>query len=333
MNQGFTDFEGPGDGVTCTAANLNATNRGILTGTWSVDGTGAAMKFATAAARGLLFHGGPLADDSIILPDAGTLGVEYDTDSGTSYITRHIAGVGNTVDGDEFSWGCFFFSDLPNNDASNLDPLTVYSLGGVNFANAKYLQSPGGNRCFQLEVGSGGASNGGGNSSVEVAASTWYWVAIIYRVTGNHELRIYNLAGELVGAIVETSSGLGGRASYVAIGQASSNTPTAGRVCRFDSFLFDLAGTWPLLPGSTGDFLRLNQTANASAVTELVRRAAVTNGVAGTLADAIIQHSGPYPSHPDTEFVYAKHGTPQKHVYVFEGTLTLAQAQAARDDL
>lgn len=328
MNQGFTDFEGPGDAVTCTASNLNATNRGILTGTWSIDGTGTAMKFALAAAMGLLYTGGPLADDSIVSPGAGTMGVRYSTDSEKAYITRHVAGIGNTVPNDEFTSGIWFRSDLPDNDASNLDVYTVYGLGAVNFANAKYLQSPEGNRCFQLEVG-----GGGGTDNIEVLANTWYWLEIRYRngAGAQHELRIYNTSGELVGTLSETGNNAG-KASYISIGQASDNIPTPGYFCDFDSLLFDYDGG-EVLPGSLADFARMNQTANTDPVTELVRRAAVVNGVAGTIADAIIHHSGPYPRHPEKGYAYAKHGTPQKYAYVFPGTLTLGQAQVSRNAL
>lgn len=78
------------------------------------------------------------------------------------------------------------------------------------------------------------------------------------------------------------------------------------------------------------DSLSLNQTENTSPVTELWRRGVAPDG---PLADAIIQHSVDYPSQPVNDFVYAQHGSLQRHVYVFSGTLTLAQAQAARDAL
>lgn len=78
------------------------------------------------------------------------------------------------------------------------------------------------------------------------------------------------------------------------------------------------------------DSLILNQTANSSPVTELVKRAVVTDGDAGALTEEVIHHSGDYPSQPENGYAYAKHGTGQKHVFVFEGTITLAQALANR---
>lgn len=43
-----------------------------------------------------------------------------------------------------------------------------------------------------------------------------------------------------------------------------------------------------------------------------------------------MQHSGDYPSQPENDFVYAKHGSAEKHVFVFPGTITLEEAIAAR---
>lgn len=79
----------------------------------------------------------------------------------------------------------------------------------------------------------------------------------------------------------------------------------------------------PWLP----DALTLNQTANASPVTELYQRCPLGATVP---ADEVIHHAGNYPRQPDKDYVYAKSGTPQKNAYVFPGTLTLGQAQAAR---
>lgn len=259
MNQRFADFEGPADGTTCSAANLLATTRGGSAGVWTVDGSGADMKFASAASKGLVYPA-LLGDGTIIQPNVGALGVQYLTDSVVSYLVWHLAGVGNPVAADDTSAGCWFFSDLANTDESNLDVFTIYSLGAVNFCNAKFLGAPSGlTRCFQLEVG-----GGGGNSSVNVTASTWYWLSLIYRKTGNHELKIYRLNGsilELVGSIAEVSSGVN-RASYIAIGQAASNVPTTGKVVNFDSLLVDFDATYPLLPGTptSGVVTTLNAT-------------------------------------------------------------------------
>lgn len=324
MTQYFVDFEGPADGTTCTAANLLATTRGGLSGTWSVDGAGADMKFEADATRGLLYHGGPLADDTVILPDAGTLGVQYLTATGTSYIVLHLAGVGNSIAGDNCSAGVWIKTNLLDNDTSNIDLFTIYALSGTNFVNAKQrIAGSGLVRCFELEAGAGGGPPSG---VVDTPTATWYWVTLLYRKTGNHEIQIWSEAGALVGSITSASNGVA-KPSYIAIGQASSNTPTTGYYVNFDSLLIDTDATWPLMPGATGDFLRLNQTANTDPVTELWKRAAAPSTAP---TEEIIQHSGDYPTHPDLDYVYAKHGTPQKHVYVFEGTLDLATATAAR---
>lgn len=244
-NQGFVDFEGPADGTSCTAANLNACIRGGVTaGTgWSTQGTGAAMKFASAANKPLLTPTGPMLDGTSIAAGLGSFGVEYDTDTGTSYLRWDLNGPNGQIDSDDLSCGIWIFSDLANNDESNLDVLTIYGPSGSNFANAKFLGAPSGlTRTYQLEVG-----GGGGNSSVDVPTATWHWHALRYRRVGNHEQSIYNTAGSLVGGISEVSNGAG-RPSYIAIGQASSNVPTAGKVVRFDSLKVDFTGRWPLLP-------------------------------------------------------------------------------------
>lgn len=81
-------------------------------------------------------------------------------------------------------------------------------------------------------------------------------------------------------------------------------------------------------PAIAGDILTLTQRANSGPVTELVKRAAVVAGVAGTLTREVIHHSGRYPSQPENGYVYAKHGAADKHAYVFRGTLTLEEALA-----
>lgn len=245
LNQGFVDFQGPANGTTCTTANLNACIRGGVTSGvgWLTQGTGAAMKFATAANKPLTNSVGPLFDGTTIAAGAGTLGVQYLTASDNSYLRWDLNGENGAIDSDDFSAGIWIFCDLPNTDLSNMDVFTVFAPSGLNFCNVKWLIAPvGTTRCFQLEVG-----GGGGNSHIEVATSTWYWLSLRYRKTGNHELRVYNAASALVGTIQEVSNGVG-RASYVALGQSSSNTPTTGFVINFDSLKVSFDGTYPLLP-------------------------------------------------------------------------------------
>lgn len=79
----------------------------------------------------------------------------------------------------------------------------------------------------------------------------------------------------------------------------------------------------------TGDQLVVTQVANASPVTELWLRGALTSGVSAPLAYYLVQHSGPYPTQPDNNFVYARFGTPQDNVYVFQGTISEAEAIAS----
>jgi hypothetical protein len=78
-----------------------------------------------------------------------------------------------------------------------------------------------------------------------------------------------------------------------------------------------------------GDILTVTQVANAAPVTELWKRGALTSGVAAAPSHYLVQHSGPYPTQPDNNFVYQRFGTPQDHVYVFEGTISEAEAIAS----
>lgn len=78
-----------------------------------------------------------------------------------------------------------------------------------------------------------------------------------------------------------------------------------------------------------GDDLVLNQVTNSSPVTELWLRAPVVDGVAGFFEYYVFAHSGDYPSQPVNGFAYARFGTPQDHVYVFQGTVTEEEAVAS----
>lgn len=79
----------------------------------------------------------------------------------------------------------------------------------------------------------------------------------------------------------------------------------------------------------TGDVLVVTQVANTDPVTELWLRGALTAGVSAPLQYYSVQHSGPYPTQPDNNFVYARFGTPQDNVYVFQGTVSEAEAIAS----
>lgn len=78
-----------------------------------------------------------------------------------------------------------------------------------------------------------------------------------------------------------------------------------------------------------GDILLVTQVANTDPVTELWLRGALTAGVSAPLEYYLVQHSGPYPTQPDNNFVYARFGTPQDNVYVFQGTISEAEAIAS----
>lgn len=78
-----------------------------------------------------------------------------------------------------------------------------------------------------------------------------------------------------------------------------------------------------------GDQLVVTQVANAAPVTELWRRGALTSGISGPLEYYTVQHSGPYPTQPDNNYIYARFGTPQDNVYVFQGTISEAEAIAS----
>lgn len=85
-----------------------------------------------------------------------------------------------------------------------------------------------------------------------------------------------------------------------------------------------------LIEAFDGDLLILSQTANADPVTELWKGVAVdSNGEpVGVIAPFIIHHSGPYPTQPNNDFLYARHGSQNNHIYIFAGTITLAEAVA-----
>lgn len=85
------------------------------------------------------------------------------------------------------------------------------------------------------------------------------------------------------------------------------------------------------------ELLELNQTANSDPVTELW----VTSEVGDTPTAEIFHHSGNYPQYDGSGVqvsslvyrlprnrCYAKNGTDEMHVYIFDGTVTLSQAIA-----
>jgi len=242
--QKFTDFEASTDGTTATEALLQASSKGWGSGLWSTLGTGAAMKFASAASKPLLTAITRLNDGSSVSAAAGSLGIQFLTSTVLSYCQIDFAaGSGSAQTATSFSAGIWFKSDLPAVDLSNMDVFSLTCPGGSGFANAKFLQSPGGmSRCFQLEV-----VGGGGNSQINIASSTWYWLTLQYNKTGSNILKIYDASGSLVGTITEAHSGTG-MPSYLVFGQTSGNTPTTGYVCNFDSLKIDPAGSYPLLP-------------------------------------------------------------------------------------
>lgn len=93
---------------------------------------------------------------------------------------------------------------------------------------------------------------------------------------------------------------------------------------------FDESVATPLtILAFTGDQLVVTQVANASPVTELWLRGALTDGVSAPLAYYLVHHSGDYPTQPENNFVYARFGTPQDNVYVFDGTISQAEAIAS----
>lgn len=79
----------------------------------------------------------------------------------------------------------------------------------------------------------------------------------------------------------------------------------------------------------TGDILVVTQVPNTDPVTELWLRGALTSGVSGPLDYYLVHHSGPYPTQPDNNFIYVRFGTPQDNVYVFQGTISEAEAIAS----
>jgi hypothetical protein len=238
----ITDFEGSSNGTSVTEALLHAAEKGWGIGRWGFTGT--AMKFATAASQPLLTSISRLNNGTSFASGAGSLGVQYLTSTGTSYIKQDLYPTNGAATSTAFSAGVWFYSDIPGSDASNLDVFTLYAAGGANFANAKFLQNGGGNsRTFQLEV-----AGGGGTSSVNVSPSTWYWLNLQYNKTGQHHLKIYAADGTtVIGTIDETSNGVG-TVQYVAIGHAAAGVPTTGYLINFDSLKVDPAGTYPLLP-------------------------------------------------------------------------------------
>jgi hypothetical protein len=93
----------------------------------------------------------------------------------------------------------------------------------------------------------------------------------------------------------------------------------------FDTSSADSAAIGPF----EGDILVVTQVANVAPVTELWLRAPLTDGVAGTFEYFLVQHSGPYPTQPDNNYAYKRFGTPNDQIYVFDGTVSEAQAIAS----
>src|SRR5262249_36556410 len=88
VNQGFADFEAGAANTSVTEATLRASTKGWRGGTWVVDGTGAPMKFQTAASRPLATSTGRLCGDGgTYAGGAGSLGLQYLTSTRTSYVT------------------------------------------------------------------------------------------------------------------------------------------------------------------------------------------------------------------------------------------------------
>ncbi len=82
-----------------------------------------------------------------------------------------------------------------------------------------------------------------------LARSTWYWVDIVYNVTGNHTMKIYNNANPpvLVGSLTCPSLGTT-QPAYVTIGNVNTNPITSGYIFDYDGLKVSLDRTDPFLP-------------------------------------------------------------------------------------
>jgi hypothetical protein len=241
VTQVFADFEGSSDGTTITDVLLNPGTHGWKAGIWTVNGPGAAMKFATAASKPLTNAVARLNDGSAA-STSSTLGVRYLTATNQSFLKLDYRANGASPLTNSTSWSCgiWFNSDLLATDTSNFDAFTMYANAG-NFCNLKFLGS-GTSRIFQNE--SPGTS---GSSSINYTTGTWVWVTIQMNKTGNNIIKVYDASGTLLGTLTETGGG-SGNFGYVLIGNNNGNTPTTGFHVDFDSLKVDPAGTFPLLP-------------------------------------------------------------------------------------
>lgn len=241
--EAFCDFEAGTDGADCTSALLTASTYGWKIPQWTINGPGAAMKFASAASMPALNDTGRLNDGGSRLAGVGNKGVRYLTSSVKSFLEFVCFPGGGSLISPVATMGVWFKSDIPFNDASNMDLTGIAAISGTDFASVKYLLG-GGGRIFQLETGAGG-----GTHDIAVSPSTRYCITVKFDKSGPHILRIYAADGTtLIGEAQEASAGTA-FAGKSGVGQSSANTPTTGFFADFDSFGFDPTGTrWPYIP-------------------------------------------------------------------------------------
>jgi len=243
-NTSFVDFGGT-NGSAVSVAQLTFGTHGWHGGTWTIHGTGADLTFETSASQTLQNPTGRLCDGGYYT-DSSTTGLQYSTATNDTYLQMNSNN--GLLTGTSVSAGAWYKSTLPATDESRTDDFAIFGTRGADYVLLHEF-GDGSDRQGEIECGGGQSTTNGTGGSVTLARSTWYWVDIVYNVTGNHTMKIYNNANPpvLVGSLTCPSLGTTPPA-YITIGNVNTNPITSGYIFDYDGLKVSLDGTDPFLP-------------------------------------------------------------------------------------
>ena len=243
-NTSFVDFGGT-NGSAVSVAQLASGTHGWHGGTWTINGAGSDLTFQTSASQTLQNPTGRLCDGGYYT-DSSTTGLQYSTASNDTYVQMNATN--GMLTGTSVSAGAWYYSTLPGPDLSRTDDFAIFGTRGADYILLHEF-GDGTNRNGEIECGGGQSTTNGTGGSVILARATWYWVDIVYNVTGNHTMKIYNNANPpvLVGSLTCPSLGTT-QPAYVTLGNVNLNAITSGYTFDYDGLKVSLDGTDPLLP-------------------------------------------------------------------------------------
>lgn len=239
-NTMFMDFAGT-DGTPISLTQVASGTYGWQGGQWTIGGSGAT--FATTASQPLPNATGRLCDGSNVA-DPSTTGLQFSTAGQQAYLQINSVG-GILSAGTSVSAGVWYYSNLPATDDSAVDDFGISGFDGED-AVALHEYGTGAERVGEIECGSGTSAG-----NIVLARNTWYWVDIVYNISGNHTMKFYNNANPPVqiGSTLTCPSKGTVPPGDVGLGiQNPDVTLPSGYVFNYDSLLVSLDGIDPLLP-------------------------------------------------------------------------------------